>query len=397
MFAWNAARMPARWRQAGAPARHLRRRGAVPRRGHHLTNPTSPNRRRSRPSSCSAAGGSGLFALLFWGGYVLLGSICAAVAAAGRRRRRSARCWRRAAGRASAPSRWLFVFIVGGQAFPLDIFPATGAQQLRRRRGRALPADAAGMAARLGGVGVASCSPLVGAASALDMMPRDGRGRDTDARVADARARTSRPWRDPCTAASSPARTSRRQDDRHARRSRGAARRGHGRAAVQEGAGLHRPDVARARRRPPLPQPRPYLMDGRRDPQQFASARADADIALVEGNKGPARRPGARRQQQQRGARRAKLGLPVLLVIDARGMTRGIAPLILGYQGLRPAHPHRRRDPQPRRRAAPRGQAARRDRALHRRAGARRAVHEDRRMAMPSATSASMTCRSRAG
>jgi cobyrinic acid a,c-diamide synthase len=27
-------------------------------------------------------------------------------------------------------------------------------------------------------------------------------------------------------------------------------------------------------------------------------------------------------------------GLPVLLVIDARGMTRGIAPLILGYQAF---------------------------------------------------------------
>ena len=28
------------------------------------------------------------------------------------------------------------------------------------------------------------------------------------------------------------------------------------------------------------------------------------------------------------------LGLPVVLVIDARGMTRGIAPLILGYQAF---------------------------------------------------------------
>ena len=28
------------------------------------------------------------------------------------------------------------------------------------------------------------------------------------------------------------------------------------------------------------------------------------------------------------------LGLPVLLVIDARGMTRGIAPLILGFQAF---------------------------------------------------------------
>jgi cobyrinic acid a,c-diamide synthase len=30
----------------------------------------------------------------------------------------------------------------------------------------------------------------------------------------------------------------------------------------------------------------------------------------------------------------ARLGLPVLLVLDARGMTRGVAPLILGYQAF---------------------------------------------------------------
>ena len=42
--------------------------------------------------------------------------------------------------------------------------------------------------------------------------------------------------------------------------------------------------------------------------------------------------------------------LPVVLVIDARGMTRGIAPLILGYQAFDRAHPHRRGDPEPARR-----------------------------------------------
>ncbi|MCK7502196.1 MAG: hypothetical protein MZW92_79000 [Comamonadaceae bacterium] len=59
--------------------------------------------------------------------------------------------------------------------------------------------------------------------------------------------------------------------------------------------------------------------------------------------------------------------LPVVLVLDARGMTRGIAPLILGYQAFDRGHPHRRRDPQPPRRQPPRVQAARGDRALHRR------------------------------
>ena len=64
-------------------------------------------------------------------------------------------------------------------------------------------------------------------------------------------------------------------------------------------------------------------------------------------------------------------------------MTRGIAPLILGYQAFDRGHPHRRRDPEPARRLAPRGEAARGDRALHRRAGARRRAarraHDDRR------------------
>ncbi len=53
------------------------------------------------------------------------------------------------------------------------------------------------------------------------------------------------------------------QDDDRARAVRGAGRARHPRAAVQEGPGLHRPDVARARRGPAVLQPRP-LPDGRR-------------------------------------------------------------------------------------------------------------------------------------
>jgi len=57
----------------------------------------------------------------------------------------------------------------------------------------------------------------------------------------------------------------------------------------------------------------------------------DADIALIEGNKGLY--DGLDLDGSNSNAALAKLlKAPVILVIDARGMTRGIAPLILGYQ-----------------------------------------------------------------
>ncbi len=58
-----------------------------------------------------------------------------------------------------------------------------------------------------------------------------------------------------------------------------------------------------------------------------------ADCVLVEGNKGLY--DGLALDGSNSNAALAKqLGLPVLLVLDARGMTRGIAPLILGYQAF---------------------------------------------------------------
>ena len=115
----------------------------------------------------------------------------------------------------------------------------------------------------------------------------------------------------------------------------------------------------------------PYLSGRDEITATFARHAAAADISLVEGNKGLY--DGVALDGSNSNAALAHmLGLPVLLVIDARGMTRGIAPLILGYQ----AFDRRIRIAgvvlnQARRQPA-RGQAARRDRALHRRAGARR-------------------------
>lgn len=61
-----------------------------------------------------------------------------------------------------------------------------------------------------------------------------------------------------------------------------------------------------------------------------------ADVSIIEGNKGLY--DGLALDGGNSNAALATLlGAPVVLVIDARGMTRGIAPLILGYQAFDPA------------------------------------------------------------
>ncbi len=67
--------------------------------------------------------------------------------------------------------------------------------------------------------------------------------------------------------------------------------------------------------------------------QQFARKAVDARISLIEGNKGLY--DGLDLDGSNSNAALAKLlDAPVVLVIDARGMTRGVAPLILGYQAF---------------------------------------------------------------
>ncbi|OHC65879.1 MAG: cobyrinic acid a,c-diamide synthase [Rhodocyclales bacterium RIFCSPLOWO2_02_FULL_63_24] len=66
---------------------------------------------------------------------------------------------------------------------------------------------------------------------------------------------------------------------------------------------------------------------------QFARHGHDAEVCLVEGNKGLY--DGLDLHGSNSNAALARLlDLPVVLVLDARGMTRGIAPLILGYQAF---------------------------------------------------------------
>ncbi|MFA6121625.1 MAG: cobyrinate a,c-diamide synthase [Sideroxydans sp.] len=74
-----------------------------------------------------------------------------------------------------------------------------------------------------------------------------------------------------------------------------------------------------------------YLMEN--DDVVATFARHAAEVNLVEGNKGLY--DGLALDGSNSNAALAKmLDLPVILVIDARGMTRGIAPLILGYQAF---------------------------------------------------------------
>jgi cobyrinic acid a,c-diamide synthase len=78
-----------------------------------------------------------------------------------------------------------------------------------------------------------------------------------------------------------------------------------------------------------------YLMGRDEILRAFAARSRGADIALIEGNKGLY--DGLSLDGSNSNAALATLlETPVVLVIDARGMTRGIAPLILGYQAFDP-------------------------------------------------------------
>ena len=77
----------------------------------------------------------------------------------------------------------------------------------------------------------------------------------------------------------------------------------------------------------------PFLMTRQQITDLFARHAASAGISIVEGNKGLY--DGLALDGSNSNAALAHmLDLPVVLVIDARGMTRGIAPLLLGYQAF---------------------------------------------------------------
>jgi cobyrinic acid a,c-diamide synthase len=77
----------------------------------------------------------------------------------------------------------------------------------------------------------------------------------------------------------------------------------------------------------------PYLVPGNEMLDSFVRRAEDCALALVEGNKGLYDGL-ALDGSNSNAAVAVALGLPVVLVLDARGMTRGVAPLILGYQAF---------------------------------------------------------------
>lgn len=78
-----------------------------------------------------------------------------------------------------------------------------------------------------------------------------------------------------------------------------------------------------------------YLMSNDEIVNTFYEKSRDAQLSIIEGNKGLY--DGLDVEGSNSNAALARLlKAPVILVIDARGMTRGIAPLILGYQDFDP-------------------------------------------------------------
>jgi cobyrinic acid a,c-diamide synthase len=77
----------------------------------------------------------------------------------------------------------------------------------------------------------------------------------------------------------------------------------------------------------------PYLSSAEEIRAEVARRMSGASLGIVEGNKGLYDGL-ALDGSNSNAALAALIGAPVVLVIDARGMTRGIAPLILGYQAF---------------------------------------------------------------
>ncbi len=79
----------------------------------------------------------------------------------------------------------------------------------------------------------------------------------------------------------------------------------------------------------------PHLAGWEELEASFLRHAAGADVGLVEGNLGLHDGMAADGSDSNAAVAR-RLGLPVVLVLDARGTSRGIAPLVLGYQSFEP-------------------------------------------------------------
>jgi len=140
---------------------------------HHMTSLYFARQSAFETFILLGRGGGGVFAMLFWGGFVLLGSLLPLLLAfhprlAGERGSLAA-CLLVLLGAFA----WLYVFIIGGQAFPLDIFPGF---EVSSSFGDGAVASYVPrwpeLLLGLGGIGVAFVVTVVGV-RVLDFMPHD--------------------------------------------------------------------------------------------------------------------------------------------------------------------------------------------------------------------------------
>jgi molybdopterin-containing oxidoreductase family membrane subunit len=141
---------------------------------YHVTNAYFARQGEFESFILLGANGGMLYALLFWGGYVLVGSIVPLLLlfhpkTAGRQ----GDMLRAAVLVIVGAFAWLYVFIIGGQAFPLEIFP--GHQVASTFGDGAVEAYAPSWPEFLlgiGGVGAAFVLTAVGV-RVLDFLPQD--------------------------------------------------------------------------------------------------------------------------------------------------------------------------------------------------------------------------------
>ena len=118
-------------------------------------------------------GGGGVFALLFWGGYVGLGSLLPLVLLLHPRPGGARATTAAAALVVLSAFAWLYVFIVGGQAFPLDIFPGhVASSSFADGAVTAYVPSVWELGLGVGGLGAAYLLTVVGV-RVLDFMPQD--------------------------------------------------------------------------------------------------------------------------------------------------------------------------------------------------------------------------------
>jgi len=140
---------------------------------YHLTNLYFARQEAFEAFILLGRNGGGVYPLLFWGGYVAVGSVLPLVLLFHPKFGDGRSTLVAAAGVIAGAFAWLYVFIIGGQAFPLEIFPghvvrSSFADGAVDHYVPSLPELLLGV----GGLGVAFVMTVVGV-RVLDFLPRD--------------------------------------------------------------------------------------------------------------------------------------------------------------------------------------------------------------------------------